>query len=80
MKRILCKLCSCATISDHQECARCGSGIYDANFVQLGVLSALRSRAARIRPFIRCPQCKRLMINRGLVVCSDKCFENWIPF
>lgn len=87
--RLQCRFLGCAYES-HGHCDRCGSALYDPNFIQYGWLDPLFRFYWKARRFIRrlgprkCYECGK-RIRRGYCsehpeFCSEKCFDNWIPF
>lgn len=80
VERLGCHLFSCYVPDAIPECGRCREGIYDAGFVQVGIISWIRIRLSRVRPVCRCANCGSLMLNRGDYCCSDKCSDEWVPF
>ncbi len=86
--RLKCRLLGCAT-SDECMCAcyRCGTDLYDYEFVQAGWLEPafrawrLARRFAQKFTGRQCAVCSRRFWRRGDDwTCSDKCFEDWLPF
>ena len=68
------------------QCVRCGSGLYDPDFVQTGrlepviwwmkyVLGWLPYRIAH-----RCNTCRKPMLFSAQPAHSGKCTEDWVPF
>lgn len=87
MKRLLCKLWGCYCSDTHDfSCPRCGAALYDADFVQIGRLEWVY----RVRDFFRgkyafitrrCDVCrKRMWFTRHNPCCSEKCYDQWLPF
>jgi hypothetical protein len=87
MKRLLCKLWGCWVHNDYPACGRCGSALYDADFVQIGRLNWVY----RVRDALRgiymslathhCEVChRRIWFTRHSPCCSDKCYSQWVPF
>ena len=83
--RIRCNLLGCAT--DANACARCGTDLYDGDFVQIGRLDFVFRAYWRVRRVAwkftgrRCAVCSKRFWRRGDDwTCSDKCFSDWLPF
>lgn len=84
--RIRCILFGC-WCDENSACPKCGCALYDADFRQIGKLNWIY----RVRDFLRgvyvfsnrhCEVCgKRLgFTRRGPHCCSEKCYDQWIPF
>jgi hypothetical protein len=94
-KKLLCWLFGHDPIeptSGVEVCQRCGDSVaYYLDGSQwtyrerYGVLDPLRAFAFRVRSLAlpRCDQCGKLLLFRRRVCetfCSEKCFDEWIPF
>lgn len=82
VKRLVCHAFGCR-IGDHSVCERCGSALYYGDITPgrlEPLLRAYRRLAARLK-VKRCQQCHARISRFGKEdFCSDKCFEEWIPF
>jgi len=90
--RLLCKLLGCATgdyLNHGSTCVRCGSDIYDYTFVQregawlapwYSLTWFLYSRRRWF--FHKCENenCFHHLVFTDACCCSDKCYEEWVPF
>jgi hypothetical protein len=83
--RIRCLLWGC-WCDEHSACPKCGSALYDADFIQIGKLgwmSRVRDLFKGIYCFTNrhCEVCgKRMWFTRHSPCCSDECYSQWIPF
>jgi hypothetical protein len=85
--RIICRLIGCVVAEDYPACYRCNTDLYDGDFIQAGWLEPVFRAWRRTRRFVerfsgrRCAVCSRRFWRRGDDwTCSDKCFEDWLPF
>lgn len=84
--RARCRLLGCACARDYPGCERCGAGIYDADYVQIGALDFAFRAYGRARRFVerftgrRCEVCRKRYWRGDPWVCSDRCFSDWLPF
>jgi len=83
-----CSLLGCETTSWYPDCVHCGSGVYDLDFIQEGIVWRfwhwILWLTAPLRP-VRCANCRRVLArfgSRDFVIdfCSKECEEKWIPF
>jgi len=83
-KRPRCELFGCVCAEDYPACHRCGADLYE-DFIQEGRLEFLFRAYWRAQKFVwrvtgkKCEVCQRRFWGRGRV-CSDECFEKWLPF
>ena len=81
-KRLVCHALGCR-IGDHAVCERCGAALYYGDITpgQLEpMIRAYHRLKARLK-IKRCQQCHaRMSWFRKNDFCSDKCFDEWIPF
>lgn len=86
MPKIACRLLGCICSEVYPGCHRCETGIYDVDYVQIGLLDPVFRAYARVRRFVerftgrKCDQCGRRYWRGNPYVCSDKCFNDWLPF
>jgi len=87
VKQFYCKLFGCDA-GKFPCCDRCHTDLYDPGFVDIGKLTPMvwfiRRHTRQVRRVLfgrRCDECKR-RFRRGYneSVCSEKCFDNWLPF
>lgn len=87
--RLRCRLLGCDPSEHGPWCERCGHTVYDAEFVVAGWLNPwFRFRLwLRAWTWPRCHHCGRRMFWRRLLgrsydreLCSQECFDRWIPF
>lgn len=93
LKRFRCRLVGCCEHEQAPACFRCGTCIYDPDYVEYGRawLSPVRNLLASLRYWVgrrvmvqRCCSCgKRLWPWSHRVHgdhCTEECFDKWIPF
>ncbi len=87
LKRVTCRLLGCVAADNYPGCARCEAGIYDIEFVQIGRLDFAFRWYWAARRFVqrftgrKCDVCyRRYWRGRDQWVCSDECFDKWLPF
>ncbi len=87
MKRLLCHAIGCTPLDDAPACSRCGGALY-YDFIDRGLLQPIFDLYYRVKKKLtvpRCQQCKQRLpwirndkVDRDF--CSDRCFDEWIPF
>jgi hypothetical protein len=83
--RIRCVLWGC-WCDRNGGCPKCGSALYDADFIQIGRLAWMQrvgGRLKQLRGFVnrKCEVCgKRYWFTGRNPCCSEKCYDEWIPF
>lgn len=85
--RILCHSVGCNP-GNGPACLRCGTDLYDAEFVQYGWLEPLLRTWWRARRWVknlgpkRCEVCKQVYVRGfdGTPTCGPDCFDRWLPF
>ena len=81
--RIRCRLLGCNP-DRHAECYRCVTYVYDADFIQRGLIVPVINLFWYLRgwrPYRRCAHCHRSMWFRLQgPCCSAECYDRWIPF
>lgn len=83
--RIHCYLFGC-WCDPNSACPKCGAALYDCEFIQVGKLDwvhSVRRLFAGIRCFVsrRCDVCgRKYWFTRSGPCCSQKCYDQWIPF
>lgn len=86
LKRALCNLLGCICADSFPGCHRCEAGIYDADFVQIGWLDPVFRAYLKVRRFVQkltgkhCQVCHRRYWGGDDWTCSNKCFNEWLPF
>jgi len=84
--RIRCLLWGCECAHDYPACLNCGAALYESEFIQIGKLSWIWSAYRAIREAWgrlnrRCDVCRKRMWLAGRAnCCSQKCYDEWIPF
>jgi hypothetical protein len=82
--RIKCKLWGCWCHEEYPACGRCGAQLYDADFVQIAKLQRLMTVwewVKGVRFYRQCAVCKKRIWFAGLkACCSQKCWDEWLPF
>jgi predicted nucleic-acid-binding Zn-ribbon protein len=83
--RIRCVLFGC-WCDEHSACPKCGAQVYDGDYIQIGKMDwmfKVRDLFKGTYRFVnrRCDVCgKRMLFTYKQNVCSDSCFDKWIPF
>lgn len=84
--RLRCELFGCVCAENYPACYRCNADLYE-DFIQTGRLKPLFCvywSALRLVQTVtgkRCQVCsRRYWHGYDDYVCSDKCFEDWLPF
>jgi hypothetical protein len=86
--RLHCHLFGCAVAATYPACARCNADLYEGPFIERGVNYYVDAAFDPVRRHIiwpimgkRCCQCRRRYW-RGYdeYCCSEKCFDEWLPF
>jgi hypothetical protein len=84
MRRIRCILFGCWCHRDYPGCGRCGAALYDADFIQIAKLDWLIRLwwwLRKLRIIKPCAVCgKRIWFAGTKACCSEKCWNDWLPF
>lgn len=86
--RLTCRLKSC---DGSPYCERCGTDLYDPDYIQIGKLDPLFRLYWRVRKPLRrllrtigpkrCDHCgKKYVKGYDEYLCSEECHDNWLPF
>lgn len=91
LKRLRCVLFGCVAADEYPGCSRCGEALYGGDFIEdyARKLEWLFHARWRVRQFFRrfarqkCEECGKKFW-RGYPandrLCSEECFDAWIPF
>lgn len=84
INRLVCRARGCDLHDEYPACHRCGSALYGGDFIEAGWLDPLISAYYRLKRRLEIKHCdvcgKRMPWRRTVPCCSDKCFDQWIPF
>lgn len=87
VSRAICHLVGCVCAESYPACHRCGTDLYDADFVQVARLQFAFDAYWNARKLVwkltgkKCEACgRRFWRGYDEWICSDECFTDWLPF
>lgn len=87
VRRLHCVLTGCEAARDYPACARCGEALYGGHFREFGKLEWFFVLRWRLREFVRkfhrktCAECgRKFWRGYNTELCSEECFDVWLPF
>lgn len=87
IRRVRCWFLGCVCAQDYPACHHCGADLYGGPFLEEGRLEPLFRFGRCIRQAIRklgpkkCCQCgKKYRSGYDDQLCSEECFDEWLPF
>lgn len=85
--RVRCWLLGCACARSYPACHYCAADLYEGPFLQEGKLQPILVFWADVKCAVRklgpkkCDQCgKKFVHGYDDHLCSEKCFNDWLPF